>query len=125
MNAVAAIGSAVLVSSGAWLLYASRDLIKLGLASYKWRKTDGTIIDSRDDSFTIEGIDRNQGNTYCFGGWAEMAGAAYLIGTQVPVYYDPKQPDRAVLKPGLKFGAIFGLMPICAGLIWLFFTIRD
>jgi len=149
MNAVAATGSAVLISLGVWLLYASRDLIKSGLASYKWHKTEGTIIDSQNDSFTLPGINPNQGvsavsykqsvhyytyevegrmyksNTYCFGGWAETAGAAYLIGTQIPVYYDPEQPERAVLWPGVKLGAIFGILPICAGLIWLFFAIGD
>ncbi len=149
MNAVTVIGSTVLFGFGAWLLYGARDLVRLGFASYKWQKTEGTIIDSHDDSFTLTGIDRNygisavkyketvhdyvyevagqmyKGNTYCFGGWAETSGAAYLIGTRVPVYYDPKQPERAVLRPGLQLGAIFGLVPIAAALIWIFFSRWD
>lgn len=146
MNMVAAIGSVVLISFGAWLLYSSRDLIRLGLASYKWPKTEGTIIDSRDDSFIIDGIDRNQGvgpvkyketvhdyvyevagtmykgKTYCFGGHAENAGAAYLIGTKVPVYYDPKNPESAVLRPGLQLSVLVGLVVSGMGLAWLCFA---
>jgi hypothetical protein len=37
-----------------------------------------------------------QCNNYCFGGHADRAGAAYLIGTKVPVYYDPKHPENAI-----------------------------
>jgi hypothetical protein len=47
-----------LIVCGVWLLCSTRDLIRLGLASYKWSKTEGTIVDSQDNSFTIEGIDR-------------------------------------------------------------------
>ncbi len=132
-----------LVGCGVWLLYTARDLIRLGLATYRWAETEGTIVDSQDDSFTIAGIDCTSTgvvpveyketehvyeyaiggrtyrcSTYCFGGWAERAGAAYLIGTKVPVYYDPEHPDVAVLKRGLQFGAVFGLIPISAAILW-------
>jgi hypothetical protein len=146
MSAVAIIVFVALLALGAWLLYGTRDLIRLGLLSYKWQKTEGTIIDSRDDSFTISGIGGTSGSsvdvpveyketahdymyevagefyrssTYCFGGWSERSGAAYLIGTKVPVYYDPKHPELAVLRRGLQLGAIFGLVPIGVAFLWL------
>src|SRR2546427_8006146 len=130
MSAFAIIVFVALLGFGAWLLYGARDLIGLGLSSYKWPSTEGTIVDSRDDSFAIAGIDRTSTgvvpveykesvhdyvyevagqmyrcSTYCFGGWADRAGAAYLIGTKVPAYYDPKRPAVAVLRRGLQFGA--------------------
>ena len=138
-----------LLGSGVWLLYSSRELIRLGFSSYKWSVTEGTIVDSRDNSFTIAGIDRTSTgvvpvqyketvqdyvyevagrlyrcSTYCFGGWAERTGAAYLIGTKVPVYYDPERPEVAVLRRGLQFGAVFGLMPIAAAFIWIYLSKR-
>jgi hypothetical protein len=58
MSAYAIIVFVALLGFGAWLLYGARDLIGLGLSSYKWPSTEGTIVDSRDDSFTIAGIDR-------------------------------------------------------------------
>ncbi len=139
-----------LVGCGAWLLYKERDLIRLGLSSYRWAETEGTVVDSQDNSFTIAGIDRTstgvvpveyketahayeyvvggrtyRGSTYCFGGWAERAGAAYLIGTKVSVYYDPDRPERAVLRRGLQFGAVFGLVPIGAAVLWAVFVWRE
>ena len=150
MSAFAIIVFVALLGFGAWLLYGARGLIRLGLSSYKWQKTEGTIIDSRDDSFTIAGIDRTSTgvvpveyketvhdyiyevagqmyrcSTYCFGGWAERAEAAYFIGTKVSVYYDPKRPEVAVLRRGLQPGAVFGLVPIGAAFLWLFLSLRD
>jgi hypothetical protein len=138
---------AALVVCGIWLLYGERNLIRLGLSSYKWAKTEGTVVDSKDDSFAIAGIDRTsvgvgpveyketvhvfeyavdgrtyRSSTYCFGGWADSAGAAYLIGTKVPVYYDPRHPEVAVLIRGLQFGALFGLLPIGAAILWAYFA---
>lgn len=143
MNTINTVLMLGLVGSGIWLLYIERNLIRLGLASYQWARTEGTIVDSLDNSFTIAGVNNtNSGvvpvkydetahvyeyvvgdrtyrcDTYCFGGWADNAGAAYLIGTKVPVYYDPKHPEMAVLSRGLKFGAVFGLIPLIAGAVW-------
>ena len=153
MSALAVIFFVALLGIGAWLHYGHRDLIRLGLSSYKWQKTEGTILDSRDDSFSIPGIDRTSTgvvpveyketvydyvyevagkmywcNTYSFGGWADRACAAYLIGTKVPVYYDPKHPEVAVLRRGLQPGAVFGLIPIGAAVfwfLWLFLSLRN
>jgi hypothetical protein len=149
MSAFSIIVFVGLLGFGAWLLYGARDFIRLGLASYRWPSTEGTVIDSRDNSFTILGIDRTstgivpveyketahdyvyevagkmyRRSTFCFGGWAENATAAYAIGTKVPVYYDPEHPEVAVLRRGLQFGAIFGVVPIGAAFLWLFLSVR-
>ncbi len=150
MSAFAIIVFVALLGIGAWFLYSARDLVRLGLSNYKWKKTEGTIVDFRDDSFSIDGIDLSstgvspvgyketvheyvyevtgqmyQCSTYCFGGSADRAEAAYLIGTKVLVYYDPMHPEVAVLRRGLQFGAVFGLVPIGVALFWLFLSLGD
>jgi hypothetical protein len=139
-----------LVGCGVWLLYTTRDLIRLGLSSYKWAVTEGTIVDSCDDSFTSPGINNTmtgvvpvlykevahvyeyvvdgrtyRSSTFCFGGHLDKAGAACLIGTKVSVYYDPKRPEVAVLKRGVQFGAIFGLVPIGTAILLAFLVFRN
>ena len=118
---------------GGWVLFSSRALIRQALASYKWRVTEGNIIDSSDDSFTTAGLNRwNAGvgpvtynetahvyeylvegrlyrsSVYCFGAHVEQAEAAFLIGSKVKVYYDPRDPQRAVLKRGLQPSMFLG-----------------
>ncbi len=152
MTAITVIIFVALLGFGVWLLYSARKLIRLGLSSYRWASAAGTIVDSRDHSFTIAGMGGTSGtspdvpveyketvhdyvyevggrmyrcSTFCFGGWAESATAAYLIGTQVPVYYDPKRPEVAVLRRGVQFGAIVGVVPIAGAFLWLFLSLRD
>ena len=130
---------------GAWLLYASRDFIRLGLASYRWPKTTGTIVNKYDTSFTIPGVGMNNTtvgmvecretthvyeyevwgkiyrcHTYCFGAYAETSMAAYLSGAEVQLYYDPNHPEVAVLRRGLQPGAIFGIIPMAGAFLLLF-----
>jgi hypothetical protein len=57
MTAIPIILIVVLLGWGAWLFYDARDLIRLGVSSCWWPRTEGTIIDSRDNSFTIPGLD--------------------------------------------------------------------
>src|SRR3989442_11233041 len=108
MYFAAMIGFALL---GVWVLYGQRDLIRQAVASYKWTATDGSIVDSADDTFTAPGIDRTgtgvvpvsyhettyvyeyqvegrtyRSSTYCFGAHVERAEAAFLIGSKVRVY---------------------------------------
>lgn len=152
MSAFTVIIFAALFGWGIWLFYGARDFIRLGLASYRWSSTEGTVIDSRDASFTISGIGGMSSSsldvpveyketvhdyvyqvdgqmyrcsTYCFGGWAENAAAAFAIGTKVTVHYDPKHPEVAVLRRGVQFGAVFGIVPIGAAFLWLFLSLQD
>src|SRR5205809_920284 len=57
--------------------------------------------------YQVEGR-RYRSSTYCFGVHVERAEAAFLIGSKVRVYYDPKDPQRAVLKRGLQPSMILG-----------------
>ena len=81
MSAIAIIGFLALLGFGIWLLYGARDLIRLGLSSYKWVSTEGTN--------------------------------------------DPERPEMAVLRRGLQFGAVFGIVPIGAAILWLFLSLRQ
>jgi len=117
---------------GLWVLYSERSLIRQAISSYRWLTTDGVIVDYTDASFTTAGIDRNFGispvtyketkyayeykvnehiyrsSTYCFGAHVEQARAAFLIGTKVRVYYDPKDPQNAVIKRGIQLSMFLG-----------------
>jgi hypothetical protein len=125
---------------GSWVLYVERSLIRQAIASYGWLTTDGVVVDYTDASFTSEGIDRNFGvgpvtyketkyiyeyqvgehtyrsNTYCFGAHVEQARAAFLVGTKVRIYYDPKDPQNAVIKRGVQISMFLGPLLIGAAL---------
>jgi hypothetical protein len=141
--------TAGLAAAGIWLLYLSRDLIRFGLASYKWPSTEGMIVDSSDDSFTTAGINNtNSGivpveyketrhlyeynvggrvyraDVFCFGGHADRAGAAFLIGTKVKVYYHPENPQKAVLDRGVKPGALIGVVFIAGAILYAVLAFR-
>jgi hypothetical protein len=141
---------AAFAGCGVWLLYMTRGLIRLGLSSYKWGVVEGTIVDSFDDSFDTPGVNNTmtgvvpvvnkevahvfeyvvdgrayRSNTYCFGCHLDKADAAYLIGTKVPVYYNPKHPEVAVLKRGVQFGTVIGLFPIGIAIVLAFLVFRS
>ena len=130
---------------GIWLLYLERELLRLGFASYRWKRTEGTIVNYSDDSFTIPGVVLNltgvgsvryqetayayqyvvdghhyHSKTYCFGGWSEKAEAFYHKHERVQVYYNPKHPEVAVLRRGVQLGPLFGLFPIGGAILYAY-----
>jgi len=105
-------------------------------------------VDTRDESFLTSGLTGSAGTgvgdvywketahcytyvvggrsyyskNYCFGGWSERVAASYCVGERVTVFYDPRDPGQAVLKRGVTFGALFGLVLIfigCIDAVWL------
>jgi hypothetical protein len=136
-----------LVGGGLWLLYISRDLIWHGLSSYWWSRTEGKIVKSKPVAFAVPGTPGDgrsrswipalqycetdysyvyvveskayRSSTYCFGGWMDRAGAEYSRREKVTVYYDPRYPGMSVLKRGIKFSAVFGLIPVMMGILWV------
>jgi len=137
----------VLAALGFCVLWTSRNLIRQALASYKWLSTEGVIVDSLDDSFATPGLNRtNSGivdvtyketahvfeyqvdghtyrsSTYCFGAYAERAEAAFHVGSNVKVYYDPRDPNSAVLRRGLQPSMFFG-PALLAGALYIAFDL--
>ena len=117
-----------LVAAGLLFLYWSRRFIWLGLSSYWWSKTEGTVVKSRPLVVTVPGTSgpsqsgswipplqyseteftyvyavqgqTYRSGTYCFGGWMDRASADYSRRATVTIYYDPKHPEVSVLKRG-------------------------
>jgi hypothetical protein len=143
MSTVELIFPVGLAAVGLWLLYCERRLIALGLRSYSWARADGVIVDCIDKSFVTRGGSAETGirdirwrdqdysyeysvqgevyrsDNYCFGGWSDRRKASYRIGESVTVYFDPRSPSTAVLKPGLTCGAAFGSFPILGAVLYL------
>ena len=129
----------VFAVAGSLVLFSERKLIWQAISSYRWLSTEGIVVDSSDASFTTAGVDRYtsvgttkwsetkhvyeyqvagkvyQTSTYCFGAYVERASAAFLIGSNIRVYYDPKHPSNAVVKRGLQPSMLIGPMLLAAG----------
>ncbi len=134
-----------LIFAGMGFLYTQRRYLLVGWRSYFWQTTGGLVVESDDKSFHSPGVtglagegvgelrplDREyiyrytvagtvyESNQYCFGGWAENLGASFAIGDAVKVYYDPKNPQQAVLRRGIPVVGIVGLAPIILGIVIL------
>lgn len=90
---------------------------------------DGTPVFIPEISFTyqVAGLDYTS-NRLTFGGKksfskrdnAEKVTALYPVGSQLPVYYDPKNPKEAVVDRTTKISSmilIFGIMFVIIGLV--------
>ena len=113
-----------------WGLYKYYKFFKKGFSSYSWPTTEGTINTSyvaRVDrsykpiikySYSVMGTQYyyNQiyiGSTGISGmKWgANRTVGRHPVGKKAIVYYDPTNPDQAILEPGIKWTlAIFWLM---------------
>ncbi len=122
-----------------------------GLLSRNWPTTVGRVVRTRphgnsstpgianlwvvdpgiEYEYTVDGLVYT-GRTVSFGGIpATVDGAGtvllqYPVGSAVTVWYDPDDPDRAVLQPGAAGGAwteaVFGLVLVVAGLLVQFWA---
>jgi len=93
--------------------------------------TNGTGIGSARQTDTLYVYEYHvSGKTYCtenycFGTRGEMFAAEYEIGQHVPVFYNPDNPEIAVIQRGIKPTAVIGLLPIvlaAAYLMMIFFA---
>lgn len=84
-----------------------------------------TVENQRHESYTIKYGE----NSYGSRGRAQTVADTYPVGRQVIVYYDPEQPGRSVLEPGVSSGSyivlgvglFFILLTLIIGPIaWLF-----
>ncbi len=127
------VAGAALIFGLALLLFGSLALIK-SLAAQRWHTTSGTIITSE----VVEGFDtvaeprivyryEVNGHVYTadritfmwimYGSRAARVATSYRVGQGVTVYYDPKNPARAVLDPQMPLAAwmIIAMGAMCLG----------
>lgn len=147
---------AVFLAIGAGLSIWGWSILQNARASTNWPTAEGVITESevthhRDsedgDSYQPEvayqytvGNQRHESymikfgeNSYSSRGRAEDIAATYAVGRQVAVYYDPEQPGRSVLEPGvtggsyivLGIGLLFVILTLIIGPLSLLFGGRD
>jgi Protein of unknown function (DUF3592) len=104
----------------------------LGFQSRNWQRVEGFITlaemttqhdqehgDTHGANVSYEyrvGGSNYTGTRFCFGDYASSDGehaaailARYQAGAKATVFYDENKPERAVLEPGIHFGAWLGL----------------
>lgn len=113
-----------------YLTWKDRHAIASAWQSYRWLPAHAKVVDSKDNSFVIDGANQYTGShptkyqetlyafryhvdngtyishCYSFGGHIDQFGAFYRIGDPVIIYYDPHNPHRAVVKRGLTFSTL-------------------
>ena len=94
------------------MLYFGRALYR-GRESYNWRKTDGYLVQRLDGSatvltytYSVHGVEYTSSRFDLAGSTVSAAASAafadHSVGQHVTVWYDPAEPGRAVLVPGLQ-----------------------
>jgi hypothetical protein len=102
-----------------------------GYSSKNWPSTPGEIVRSEWGSrgetivyiYTINGVDyRSHSVDFGFIRHSKTLLGLYPVGAEVLVYYDPKNPSRAVLEPGisLQTSLVTSMGIICLCLTILF-----
>ncbi|MCB1138381.1 MAG: DUF3592 domain-containing protein [Leptospiraceae bacterium] len=115
-------GGAILLLGSAFFLYRSVFTINDGLASKNWPSTEGTIIEARleqvrntggttsektiahffyEYSVNGEQYSSSRLNFFSISGDPVTAAKSHEPGQAVVVYFDPENPDKSVLEPGL------------------------
>ena len=111
----------VLAFAGAALLLLGAYYLYQGIISMQWRSVEGRILYSHarggpnpetllwyeyhvNDRRYLASNYRNGGNATPFLNVAEEAAKRYPQGRVVAVYYDPQNPQNALLEPGLWWG---------------------
>jgi hypothetical protein len=128
--AVAAIFAGVLVLIAAVVVgHAAVKMIGLARASRHWKMCPGRVVradilDGRPViryAYTVDG-EVYEGRDVAVGDWpyrtprsAANRARRYPVNAQVAVYYDPRQQDVAILKPGLSLDVFY--LPVVASLL--------
>lgn len=134
---------------GAGLAYWGWNILQTAKASASWPTAEGIVTESEvshstdsegGDSYSPEVTYRYQvgnlfyeNNTIKFGEnayssrrRAEQIAATYPVGRGVTVYYNPDQPDRSVLEPGVSAGSYIvlaiGLLFVVVSLVAALFS---
>jgi len=112
MQASQIFGIALAIVGVLVMLYFGQALYR-GRESYNWRKADGYLVQRLDDSaavltytYSVHGVEYTSSRYDLagskVGAAASAAFAEYSVGQHVTVWYDPAEPGRAVLVPGLQ-----------------------
>jgi hypothetical protein len=141
---------------GAGLSYWGWTILQNARASASWPTAEGVISSSEvshstdaeggdsyspevDYQYTVDGLPFSDStikfgeNSYDRRRTAEEIAATYPVGRPVTVYYDPEEPDNAVLEPGvsggsyivLGIGVIFILVALVVAPLTLIFGNRN
>jgi hypothetical protein len=125
---------ALMILGGLAMIYSGSRVLPHALASRSWPSVAGVVrnaeVSSKTSSssssgssttwyidltvgYTVNGKEHETGNVYFgFSGGSGDASAIrieelrYQPGTRVPVYFDPKEPSRAVLRPGFDLDVL-------------------
>jgi hypothetical protein len=128
---ILALAGAALFALGAINLYR-------GIDSMRWPSADGRILYSHARSASrpetllwyeyyvanrryVASMYRNGGNVTPFATVAKAAAKRYPVGRVVAVYYDPRNPQNALLEPGLWWGNFVApaFSMVLFGMAWL------
>jgi hypothetical protein len=125
------------VAGVALFLYGANNLYR-GSSSLRWPSVEGRILYSRArigphpetllwyeyhvaNQRYVASNYRNGGNVTPFDSVARAAAKRYPVGRAVPVFYDPANPQNALLEPGLWWGNFVapGFAVVLFALAWL------
>jgi hypothetical protein len=124
----AVFGMGIFLVVGAGLTYWGWTILQNARASASWPTADGIVtrsgVSHSTDSdggdsyspeitytYSVNNIDQENNtikfgeNSYSSRRKAEGIAANYPVGKNVTVYYDPEQPDKSVLEPGVSAGS--------------------
>lgn len=128
----ASLGAGVLVLIAAVVvIYSALAMVALARASRRWPTIPGRVVRSEIRErraviryrYAVEG-NEYEGTDVAAGDWPYRTGRSvarrvqlYPVDAQVTVYYDPRQPHVAVLKPGLRLDVFY--LPMVATVLVL------
>ena len=127
----------VMVVLGITLLWMQRDFITLGWQSRHWIKARAKVVNSKFNQgipgcgglsvflkqphwiyiyeFHVSGHTYTNSRYSCAGG-LDPSPLNLVVGEHITIYHDPTNPERAVVKPGLRIATIGpGVLLLLAG----------
>ena len=129
-------GGALLLAGSGFFLYKTVFTVRDGILSQSWPSTQGTVVEARIEQYRTTGgttsektigyffyeysVDQetyssNRLNFFSISGDPVTAAKQFQPGEKVTVYYDPDDPERAVIELGLP--GIFVWLALAFGIL--------